>query len=124
MNGMSAVMYSTATCGVISMSLRPVPILFWVSYVRFSGRQRFRLSKREHSLPYWTIQHAIDMRVMGVGFGVDVFAVEPSGELEDAEVAEHSDFMKAAEEAMRAVRQALTVPPKASPDVGAPPTLK
>ena len=27
---------------------------------------------------YWTIRHAIDMKVLGVGFGVDVFTIEPS----------------------------------------------
>lgn len=78
---------------------------------------------------YWTIQHAIDMKVAGVGFGVDIFAVEPSDksckarELEDAELAEHAEFMKAAEEALRGVRQALTQAPEASADVVAPPTL-
>jgi 20S proteasome alpha/beta subunit len=55
--------------------------------------------------------------------------VEPSDksckarELEDAELAEHAEFMKAAEEALRGVRQALTQAPEASADVVAPPTL-
>lgn len=76
---------------------------------------------------YWTVQHAIDMRVPGVGFGVDVFVVEPSDKsykarrLDDAEVTEHADFVRAAEEAMRGVRETLTEPPEASAPVPEPP---
>ena len=79
---------------------------------------------------YWTVQHAIDMKVTGVGFGVDVFVVEPADksykarQLEDAEVAEHTDFVAAAEEAMRGVREGLTKPPETSPPPEAPPTLQ
>ena len=56
---------------------------------------------------YWTIRHAIDMKVLGVGFGVDVFTIEPSAktyrarQLDDAEVAEHIDFIKECEQALR-----------------------
>lgn len=90
---------------------------------------------------YWTIHHAIDMKVSGVGFGVDVFIVEtvmkPTGKpgkppdaifkarkLDDAELAEHEGFMKAAEEALRAVREAMTAPPALQAPVETPPTLK
>lgn len=79
---------------------------------------------------YWTIQHAIDMKVNGVGFGVDVFVIEPSGKvfgarkLDDAEVAEHMEFIKASEEALRGVREAMTAPPTTQVPVAAPPTLK
>ena len=79
---------------------------------------------------YWTIQHAIDMKVAGVGFGVDIFAVEPSDktykarELDDAEIAEHAEFMKAAEEALRGVRDALTKSPANQTAAETPPTLK
>jgi 20S proteasome alpha/beta subunit len=78
---------------------------------------------------YWTIQHAIDMKVTGVGFGVDIFAVELSDKtykarrLDDTEVAEHADFMKAAEEALRGVREALTKPPVTQTAAESPPTL-
>lgn len=79
---------------------------------------------------YWTIQHAIDMKVAGVGFGVDVFVVEPSDKtykarkLDDAELTEHADFMKASEEALRGVRKSLTKSPTAQTATEAPPTLK
>jgi Proteasome subunit len=79
---------------------------------------------------YWTIQHAIEMKVVGVGFGVDVFAAEPAEttyrarKLDDAEVDEHIDFIRAAEQALRGVPQALTETPKNAADVAAPPTLK
>jgi hypothetical protein len=79
---------------------------------------------------YWTIQHAIDMKVSGVGFGVDVFVVEhvdkscKAHQLEDAEVAEHAEFMRASEEAMRGVRELLTKPPETTAPPQAPPTLK
>lgn len=78
---------------------------------------------------YWTIQHAIDMKVAGVGFSVDVFVVERSDKtykarkLDDAEVAEHADFMKASEEALRSVREALTRQPAMQAPSEAPPTL-
>jgi Proteasome subunit len=79
---------------------------------------------------YWTIQHAIDMKVSGVGFGVDAFVVEhvdkscKARQLEDAEVAEHAEFMRASEEAMRGVRELLTEPPETPAPPQAPPTLK
>jgi 20S proteasome alpha/beta subunit len=78
---------------------------------------------------YWTIQHAIEMKVSGVGFSVDVFVIEPKGKtftarkLDEAEVAEHFEFMKAAEEALREVREAMTAPSAAQPPVEPPPTL-
>jgi 20S proteasome alpha/beta subunit len=89
---------------------------------------------------YWTIQHAIDMKVFGVGFGVDVFVVElvtaPSSKpgkipetifkarkLDDAELAEHEGFMKAAEEALRGVRDAMTAAPAPQAPAETPPTL-
>lgn len=78
---------------------------------------------------YWTIQHAIDMKVPGVGFSVDVFTIEPSGKtfaarkLDDAEVTEHVEFIKASEEALRGVRDAITAPPAAQAPIAAPPTL-
>ena len=53
---------------------------------------------------YWTVQHAIDMKVSGVGFTADVFVVQPEGkgyvasQLTEAQLAEHNEFMKSAEE--------------------------
>jgi hypothetical protein len=79
---------------------------------------------------YWTIQHTIDMKVAGVGFSVDVFTVEPSGKsyaarkLDDTEVADHAEFMRTSEEALRRVRHDLTAVPAGEPPVEAPPTLK
>jgi 20S proteasome alpha/beta subunit len=78
---------------------------------------------------FWTIRHAIDMKVLGVGFDVDVFTVQPAAktfaarQLDDAELAEHVDFMKAAEQALRGVRDAMTAPPAAQGPVETPPTL-
>jgi len=69
------------------------------------------------------------MKVFGVGFDVDVFTVEPSAKtfiarkLDDAELAEHVDFMKEAEQALRGVREAMTAPPAAEAPVETPPTL-
>lgn len=79
---------------------------------------------------YWTIQHAIDMKVSGVGFSVDVFTLEcapgaktySARRLEDAEVAEHVEFIKASEDAMRAVRERITAPPSVGP-IATPPTM-
>lgn len=68
------------------------------------------------------------MRVSGVGFGVDVFVIEPSDksyrarQLDEAEVREHADFVRAAEEAMRSVRETFTEPPEDSAPVPEPPT--
>jgi 20S proteasome alpha/beta subunit len=78
---------------------------------------------------YWTIQHAIDMKVAGVGFSVDVFVIAPSDKtykarkLEDAELAEHADFIKASEEALRSLRDALTKSPATQGPAETPPTL-
>jgi 20S proteasome alpha/beta subunit len=90
---------------------------------------------------YWTIQHAIDMKIFGVGFGIDVFIVEvvskhsgkpgkppdtifKARKLDDAELAEHEGFMKAAEEALRGVREAMIAPPAPQAPAETPPTLK
>ena len=68
---------------------------------------------------FWTVQHAIDMKVHGVGFNVDVFVIEPKDKtfvarkLEDAEVEEHVEFIKASEEALRGVRDQIAAPPAA-----------
>jgi len=76
---------------------------------------------------YWTVRHAIVMKVQGVGFKVDVFVVEPKGksfvarQLDDAELIEHEDFIKASEDAMRGVRDQLAAPAQLA--VQAPPTL-
>jgi hypothetical protein len=78
---------------------------------------------------YWTIQHAIDMKVPGVGFSVDVFVIQPSGKtfaarkLDEAEVAEHQEFMKAAEEALRGVRDTMITPLASQAPAEMPPTL-
>jgi 20S proteasome alpha/beta subunit len=78
---------------------------------------------------YWTIYHAIDMKVPGVGFSVDVFVVETKAktftarQLDEAEIAEHADFMKAAEDALRGVRDAMTAPSTAETPAQTPPTL-
>jgi hypothetical protein len=78
---------------------------------------------------YWTIQHAIDMKVAGVGFSVDVFTIEPSDrtlkarKLDDAEVDEHVEFIKASEAALRGVRDAIGTSSAAQPPVEPPPTL-
>jgi 20S proteasome alpha/beta subunit len=78
---------------------------------------------------YWTIQHAIDMKVSGVGFSVDVFVLEPKDrafvarKLDEAEVTEHVEFMKASEEALRGVRDAMTASPAPQTPAETPPTL-
>jgi hypothetical protein len=59
------------------------------------------------------VQHAIDMKVDGVGFDVDVFVIEKSGgsyasrQLNSAELAEHTDFINACVEALRGLRDDL-----------------
>jgi len=78
---------------------------------------------------YWTIQHAIEMKVFGVGFGVDVFVVELSAKtfkarkLDESEVEEHVDFMQASVDALRGVREAMTAPSSAQAPAETPPTL-
>jgi hypothetical protein len=65
---------------------------------------------------YWTVQHAIDMRVFGVGFAVDVFVVETvnakarARKLNQAELVEHQSFIAAAEDALRGVRTGMIAP--------------
>ena len=69
------------------------------------------------------------MKVAGVGFSVDVFVVAPSDKtykarkLDDAEVADHADFIKASEEALCGVREALTKSPATQGPTETPPTL-
>jgi 20S proteasome alpha/beta subunit len=78
---------------------------------------------------YWTIRHAIDMKVFGVGFDVDVFTVQLAAKtftarkLDDAELAEHLDFIKEAEQALRGVRESMIRPPAPEAPVETPPTL-
>jgi len=84
---------------------------------------------------YWTVQHAIEMKVQGVGFATDVFTVvpKPSGrdgrevvyvarQLDEAELKEHGGLIEAAEEALRGVRKAMNAPAAEVP-VEKPPTL-
>jgi 20S proteasome alpha/beta subunit len=77
---------------------------------------------------YWTVQHAIDLKVAGVGFEVDVFVVEPDGKefvarrLDDADLTEHTEFMRASEEALRGMRDQMTSAARAAEE--APPTLR
>jgi hypothetical protein len=76
---------------------------------------------------YWTVQHAIDLKVSGVGFEVDVFVVKPDGkafvaeQLDDTVLTEHTDFMRASEEALRGMRDQMISTVQAA--VEAPPTL-
>ena len=76
---------------------------------------------------YWTVKHAIDMKISGVGFDVDVCVVEPKDQtfiarkLDDTELTEHTDFIEAAEDALRGVRDQMTSANAAA--VEAPPTL-
>jgi hypothetical protein len=87
-------------------------------------------SVREGTLAaYWTIHHAIDMKVTGVGFDVDVFVVEPSGskgyvarQLDNAELAEHNEFIQACEDALRSVRDQIAAP-GAQPAPTPPPVI-
>src|ERR1700732_1580079 len=77
---------------------------------------------------YWTIKHSIDMKVLGVGFDVDVFVVESDGnksfaarQLDDAEVAEHNDFITASEDALRTLRSQMAPSGSAAPAISPPP---
>jgi hypothetical protein len=62
---------------------------------------------------FWTVQHAIDMKVDGVGFDVDVFVVAKAGnsyasrQLNTAELAEHTDFINASVLSLRGLRDGL-----------------
>jgi hypothetical protein len=78
---------------------------------------------------YWTVQHAIDMKVLGVGFKVDVFSVMPSSktftarQLDETELTEHAGFIEASEETLRGMRKSMTAPTTESP-IESPPSLK
>jgi hypothetical protein len=67
------------------------------------------------------------MKISGVGFDVDVCVVEPTDQtfiarkLDDTELTEHTDFIEAAEGALRGVRDQMTSAKAAA--VEAPPTL-
>jgi hypothetical protein len=93
-----------------------------------SGRRSCRYCRRVHLL-HTGQSSAIDMKVTGIGFRPDVFVVEPvdkahkARKLDDAEVDEHVDFITAAEQALRGVRQALTETPNNTAEVATPPTL-
>jgi 20S proteasome alpha/beta subunit len=72
----------------------------------------------------WTIEHAIEMKVLGVGFGVDVFVLEPKDkgytakQLDEAELMEPHDFIRAAEDALRQVAHPAAdgdIPPSQPP---------
>jgi hypothetical protein len=69
------------------------------------------------------------MKVAGVGFDVDVFVVEAvnngfaARQLDNAELTEHLEFIKASEEALRKIRDEISAPPGAGPPVAEPPKL-
>ena len=69
------------------------------------------------------------MKSPSVGFSVDVFTIESSDKtfkarrLDDAEVAEHVEFIRASEDALRGVQQSIASPASAQEPVDAPPTL-
>ena len=73
---------------------------------------------------YWTVQHAIDMKVPGVGFGVDLFVLEEHGpghtarQLEKAEFSEHDESIASIKNAMRSAVDF------SAPSESTPPSLK
>jgi hypothetical protein len=86
-------------------------------------------SVREGALAaFWTVQHAIDMKVDGVGFDVDLFVVEKAGssyasrQLSSAELAEHTDFINASVMSLRGLRDGLGGS-SSTGEVPEPPTL-
>jgi 20S proteasome alpha/beta subunit len=62
---------------------------------------------------YWTIKLATDLRVSGVGMGIDICTLEGSDDgwasrkLEDNETAEHDGFIESCEDALRSVAAAI-----------------
>ena len=56
---------------------------------------------------YWTVQHAIDMRVPGVSFGTELFILRNqkdqlvAEELDAASASEHAEFVESIRDAMR-----------------------
>lgn len=80
---------------------------------------------------YWTVKHAIDMKVRDVGFDVDVFTLEPKGsayegaQLDEAHLKEHEDFRIAAEQRLASLRgelESVSAPGATAPSE--PPQLK
>ena len=65
---------------------------------------------------FWTVSHAIDMRVSGVGLGVDLFTFEQqearwsARQVSDGEIEEHRLFIGACEDALRAVQASIAKP--------------
>lgn len=66
---------------------------------------------------YWTVQHAIDMKVLGVGFEPDVFRIEfqdgraKAKKLDSDDLGEHREFIAAAKKELGALRQRITNEP-------------
>lgn len=75
---------------------------------------------------YWTIHLATELRVSGVGMGIDIFTLERSNDqwtarrLEDNETAEHDAFIASCEDALRSVANAIAGGPSDEP---APPEI-
>ena len=75
-------------------------------------------SVREGALAaYWTIKHATDLRVSGVGMGIELFTIEKSGDsytvrnLDETETAEHDDFISSCEDSLRSVATKMAAGP-------------
>jgi hypothetical protein len=73
---------------------------------------------------YWTVKVVTDLHTMGVGCGIDVYTLKPNGNsveiknFTEEELQEHNEFIAAAKEAMRGVRDKMA---GAGQDVSAPP---
>jgi len=66
---------------------------------------------------YWTIKLATDLRISGVGMGIDIFTLETTEnnwtarKLEDNETAEHDSFIANCEDALRSLANAIAGKP-------------
>lgn len=78
------------------------------------GQDGFPTIKAATLAAYWTIMHAIKMKILGVGYNADVFVLEASSpeyiarQLSDDELLEHQGFMTEAENNLRTLVGSLS----------------
>ncbi len=91
------------------------PFLGFLRDVYWKDRQP---NLREGTLAaYWTVKHAIDMKIRGVGFAVEVFELKKSGttakarKLDDANLQEHDEFINSAKDAMCSIATVRSAEP-------------
>lgn len=109
-----AVEYLTPELSFLSMGsgkLTADPFLGFLKTIFWPNRLP---SVREGALAaYWTIKLATELRVVGVGMGIDIFTLEntegnwSARKLEDDETAEHDSLIASCEDALRSVANVI-----------------